>query len=502
MIRCADRSRTREELLDRAARMAAGLSELGVQPGDRVAIVLRNEIEFVEVSIGIALLGAIPVPVNWHWKGAELGYLLTDCDAKVAFVHTDLLPVVHGALAQPIPLVEVRPSEALLRAYRLPESPAPTELELESWLARQTASVDAPAAPPLSVIYTSGTTGQPKGILRQPMTPEQGQLATERIFRAFGLSPELSTLVPAPMYHSAPNAHALFAASANLDLTIMPRFTPEEFLATIERNGVNHSQVVPTMFVRLLQLPESVRRGYDVSSLKSVVHAAAPCAPEVKRQMIDWWGPIILEYYGGSETGTVVACDSQEWLTHPGTVGKALPGCDVKIYREDGTEAATGEFGEIYVNPGAAWPDFTYIGNDAKRRGMERDGYVTIGDGGWLDQDGFLYLGDRLSDMVISGGVNIYPAEIEQLLISLPGVRDVAVFGIPDPDFGEVLAAHVDTDPASGLTEDDIREHVRANLAGYKVPKVVVLDRDLPREESGKLFKRRIRDRYRTQPTA
>jgi long-chain acyl-CoA synthetase len=304
------------------------------------------------------------------------------------------------------------------------------------------------------------------------------------------------------MYHSAPNAHALFAASANLDLTIMPRFTPEEFLATIERNGVNHSQVVPTMFVRLLQLPESVRRGYDVSSLKSVVHAAAPCAPEVKRQMIDWWGPIILEYYGGSETGTVVACDSQEWLTHPGTVGKALPGCDVKIYREDGTEAATGEFGEIYVNPGAAWPDFTYIGNDAKRRGMERDGYVTIGDGGWLDQDGFLYLGDRLSDMVISGGVNIYPAEIEQLLISLPGVRDVAVFGIPDPDFGEVLAAHVDTDPASGLTEDDIREHVRANLAGYKVPKVVVLDRDLPREESGKLFKRRIRDRYRTQPTA
>jgi long-chain acyl-CoA synthetase len=502
MIRCADRSRTREELLDRAARMAAGLSELGVQPGDRVAIVLRNEIEFVEVSIGIALLGAIPVPVNWHWKGAELGYLLTDCDAKVAFVHTDLLPVVHGALAQPIPLVEVRPSEALLRAYRLPESPAPTELELESWLVRQTASVDAPAAPPLSVIYTSGTTGQPKGILRQPMTPEQGQLATERIFRAFGLSPELSTLVPAPMYHSAPNAHALFAASANLDLTIMPRFTPEEFLATIERNGVNHSQVVPTMFVRLLQLPESVRRGYDVSSLKSVVHAAAPCAPEVKRQMIDWWGPIILEYYGGSETGTVVACDSQEWLTHPGTVGKALPGCDVKIYREDGTEAATGEFGEIYVNPGAGWPDFTYIGNDAKRRGMERDGYVTIGDGGWLDQDGFLYLGDRLSDMVISGGVNIYPAEIEQLLISLPGVRDVAVFGIPDPDFGEVLAAHVDTDPASGLTEDDIREHVRANLAGYKVPKVVVLDRDLPREESGKLFKRRIRDRYRTQPTA
>jgi long-chain acyl-CoA synthetase len=483
-------------LLDRASRIAAGLSELGVAQGERVAIVLRNEIEFVETSIGIALLGAIPVPVNWHWKGAELGYLLTDCDARAAFVHTDLLPVVRGALARPIPLVEVRPSEALLRAYRLAQPPSPTGLELESWLSGRTDRVDAAATPPLSVIYTSGTTGQPKGILRQPMTPEQGQQATERLFRAFGLAPDLPTLVPAPMYHSAPNAHALFATAAGCDLTIMPRFTPEEFLATVERNGIAHSQVVPTMFVRLLQLPESVRLGHDVSSLKAVVHAAAPCAPEVKRQMIDWWGPIILEYYGGSETGTVVACDSKEWLSHPGTVGKALPGCDIKIYRGDGTEAGVGEFGEIYLSPGPSWPDFTYIGNDAKRRGMERDGYVTIGDGGWLDQDGYLYLGDRLSDMVISGGVNIYPAEIEQELITLPGVRDVAVFGIPDPDMGEALAAHVDTDPSSGLTEDNIRDHVRANLAGYKVPKVVVLDRDLPREESGKLFKRRIRATY------
>jgi long-chain acyl-CoA synthetase len=212
--------------------------------------------------------------------------------------------------------------------------------------------------------------------------------------------------------------------------------------------------------------------------------------------MIDWWGPIIVEYYGGTESGCIVFCTSEEWLAHPGTVGKALPGCDVKIIREDGTEADVGESGEVFLNPGDAWPDFTYIGNDEKRRSIERDGYISVGDGGRLDADGYLYLTDRISDMVISGGVNIYPAEIEKFLITVPGIRDVAVFGIPDEGLGEVLAAHVDTDPDSGLTEDDVRAAVADNLAKYKVPKVVVIDHDLPREESGKLFKRKIRARY------
>jgi long-chain acyl-CoA synthetase len=497
VIRCADRTRTRDELLARAARIAAGLGELGIQRGDRVAIVLRNDIEFIEASLGAALAGMIPVPVNWHWRGTELGHLLTDSDAKLAFVHTDLLPAVREAVSSAIPIMEVRPSEALRAAYRLPDLPEPSELELESWLAEHPAPIDAPLTPPLSVIYTSGTTGKPKGILRQPMTPEQSQSSTKRIFDAFGLTPGQSTLVPAPMYHSAPNVHALFAVAAGHDLTIMPRYSPEEFLATIERNRIQHTQMVPTMFVRLLQLPEERRRSYDLSSLASVVHAAAPCAPDIKRQMIEWWGPIIREYYGSSETGTVVGCDSKEWLEHPGTVGRALPGCDVKILDETGAEVRVGEYGEIFVSPGTKeWPSFTYIGNQAARDEMERDGYLTAGDGGWLDADGFLYLGDRIKDMVISGGVNIYPAEIEQCLITLPGVRDVAVLGIPDPDYGESLAAHVDTDPDSGLTEDDIRAHVRENLAGYKVPKVVVIDRELPREESGKLYKRRIRERY------
>jgi long-chain acyl-CoA synthetase len=496
-IRCGDRSRTRDEALQRAARIAAGLSRLGVQPGDRVAVVLRNDIEFLEVSIGIGQLGAIPVPVNWHWKGTELGYLLSDSGATAAFVHRDLAPVVAEVLGTPIPVIEVVPSAALREAYRLPDDlPATGPLELESWLADQDGDAPPAQPPPLSVIYTSGTTGLPKGILRKPMDAELGDKVRQRLFECFGLELSHRTLVPAPLYHSAPNVHALFAVAAGLDLTIMPRFDPTEFLRLVQDHRIEHVQLVPTMFVRLLKLPEDVRSSFDLSSLDSVVHAAAPCPPEVKRQMIDWWGPIVREYYGGSETGPVVACTSEEWLAHAGTVGKPVPGCGIKIYTEDGVEAATGEFGEVYIDLGLDWPDFTYIGNDAKRRAMERDGLISLGDGGWLDEDGFLHLSDRINDMVISGGVNIYPAEIEQCLIGLPGVRDAAVFGIPDADYGEALAAHVDTDPASGLTEDDLRAHVRANLANYKVPRVVVLDRELPREDSGKLFKRRIRARY------
>jgi long-chain acyl-CoA synthetase len=498
VIRCGERIRSHDEVRDRAGRIAAGLAGLGVRAGDRVAVVLRNEIEFVETSVGIGQLGAVPVPVNWHWKGSELGYLLDDCDAKAAFVHSDLVPVVRDATDRPVPIIEVRLSDALCEAYRLTgdSDGAAADFELEELVAAHPAPATAAGGSPLSVIYSSGTTGQPKGVLRQPMGDEQRTAAVERIFIAFGLRPGMSTLVPAPMYHSAPNAHALFAVAGGCDLTIMPKFTPRAFLETVQRRSIQHTQVVPTMFVRMLQLPDDERLGYDVSSLVSAVHAAAPCPPEAKRRMIDWWGPIILEYYGGTESGCVVSCTSQEWLAHEGTVGRALPGCDVKIVLEDGSEAPAGTSGEIYLNPGDAWPDFTYIGNDEKRRSIDRGGFITLGDGGLLDEDGFLYLTDRISDMVISGGVNIYPVEIEKFLITVPGIRDVAVFGIPDPDLGEILAAHVDTDPESGLTEDDIRDRVRENLAGYKVPRHVVIDRDLPREESGKLFKRKIRARY------
>jgi long-chain acyl-CoA synthetase len=297
------------------------------------------------------------------------------------------------------------------------------------------------------------------------------------------------------MYHSAPNAFALGSAIRLVDQTLMPRFEAEELLRIIEARRVTTVQMVPTMFVRLLQLPEATRARYDLSSLEVVVHAAAPCPPEVKRAMIDWLGPIVTEYYGSTETGPVVHCTSEEWLAHPGTVGKPVEGATVKVYDPDGNELGPGEPGDVYVRLDVV-PDFTYRGDDAKRASVERDGLITAGDVGYLDAEGFLHLNDRRNDMVIAGGVNIYPAEIEACLHTLKGVRDCAVFGIPDERMGEALAAYVDADPAANLTAEAVREHVDRNLARYKVPRVVEFRDDLPREDSGKVFKRLLKEPY------
>lgn len=496
-IRSGDSVRPIAEVQERAARLAGALRAYGVRPGDRVAIILRNEIAFLEASVAAGAAGAVPVPVNWHWTGDDLAYLLADSGSGVAFVHTDLLPAVEAAAPSGMRIVEVPPAPELVEAYDLTPAqagPTGTHPALDDVIAGFEPLSEPPGESQSGMIYTSGTTGRPKGILRDPMGPEQTLEMAQLVFRYFGLTPGLRTMVPAPMYHTAPNTHALLAVAMGCDLTTMPRFDPEDFLRVVEANRIEHVQTVPTMFVRLLRLPKDVRERYDLSSLKAVVHAAAPCPPEVKRAMIDWLGPIVLEYYGGSETGIVVACNSTEWLAHPGTVGRAIDGAGVRVLGDGDRPLPAGEVGEVYLKPPPVWPNFTYLGADAKRKAMEREGYLTVGDMGYLDDDGFLYLTDRRNDMVISGGVNIYPAEIEACLIGLEGVRDAAVFGIPDPDYGEALAAHVEADP--GVTEEAVRAHVRAHLAGYKVPKVVVFEEHLPREDSGKLFKRRLREPY------
>jgi long-chain acyl-CoA synthetase len=498
-IHCGGRSQPLSALHLRAVGLAGGLKSLGVGQGDRVAVVLRNDIAFLEVSIAVGLLGASPVPVNWHWKGDELAYLLTDSGSKVVFAHTDLVPGVEAVLPPGVVIIEVAVAPDLAASYGLPDSvsqPTGRHAIYETWLLDQEPVLTPPDSPPLSVIYTSGTTGRPKGIIRTPATAEDRVAGVQTLMTRLGFAPGCRTMVPAPMYHTAPNVHAIAAVVLGMDLTVLPRFDPEDFLRVIDEHKIDHIQMVPTMFVRLLQLSEEVRAKYDVSSLQTVVHAAAPCPVEVKRQMIDWLGPVVTEYYGGSETGIAVWCDSAEWLAHPGTVGHPVDGSDIRVVGGDGEAVPTGEVGVVYIKPANNWPDFTYIGDDDKRRGMELAGYLTVGDMGRLDADGYLYLTDRANDMVISGGVNIYPAEIENVLYSLDGVRDVAVFGIPDEEYGEALAAHVDVDPAVGLTEHDVRAFVRERLAGYKVPKVVVFDDNLPREESGKLFKRRLRDTY------
>jgi long-chain acyl-CoA synthetase len=479
--------------------VAGGLKALGVGAGDRVALVLRNDIAFLEVSVGVGLVGAAPVPVNWHWKGDELEYLLTDSASSVVFAHSDLVPGVEAVLPPGASIIEVEIPEDLAAAYGMTAaagSPTGRHPSFDSWLSEQQPVLEPAGSQPHSVIYTSGTTGRPKGIIRTNGSPEERMAGVGTLMQRLGFAPGCRTMVPAPLYHTAPNVHAIAAVVLGMDLTVLPRFDPEEFLRVIQAHRVDHIQMVPTMFVRLLQLPEAVRSRYDLSSLRTVVHAAAPCPVDVKRQMIEWFGPIITEYYGGSETGIAVWCDSKEWLAHPGTVGHPVDGSDIRIIDDDGGDVAVGEVGVVYIRPADNMPDFTYIGDDAKRDGMEREGYLTVGDVGRLDADGYLYLTDRASDMVISGGVNIYPAEIENVLYELDGVRDVAVFGIPDAEYGEALAAHVDADPAVRLDADTVQRFVRERLAGYKVPKVVVFDDNLPREESGKLFKRRLREPY------
>lgn len=406
-VHSGDRDLDYAELRLRAARIAAGLGTLGVGSGDRVAIVLRNEPAFLEASIAAALAGAVPVPVNWHWKGDELGYVLSNSDSKVVFVHSDLLAQVEPSLPEGLTVIEVVPPAEVARSYGLSEAqtaPSGRHPLLDSWLERHDPIGEVAAAPPMSVIYTSGTTGRPKAILRSTPAPEATAKLLAGVMDAFGLAAGMRTLIPAPLYHTAPNIHATFAAALGLDLTLMPRFDAEQLLALVQARAIDHIQMVPTMFVRLLALPEATRSRYDLSSLRAVVHAAAPCPQDVKRRMIDWLGPIVLEYYGGSEVGPVVACDSAGWLAHPGTVGAPIDGADVRVHGPGGEVLAAGEVGEIYLKPPPYWPQFTYIGDEAKRRGIERDGYLTVGDVGYVDKDGYVFLTDRASDMVISGG--------------------------------------------------------------------------------------------------
>ncbi len=482
-VRCGSSEASYPELFGAALRASSGFAELGIGAGDRVALLLRNSLEFLQASIATVPLGASAVPINWHWRGEEIAHVLADSGAKALVMHADLWPAIEGRVPAGVALVSVGPGEV------------PGAIHWDEWLAGLEPWQEAPEAAPVSIIYTSGTTGKPKGVVRAPSSEEKREETRAMLAEVFQLGEGERTVIPAPLYHTAPNVYALACALLGIDMTIMERFDPEEFLRIVQERRVTVVQMVPTMFVRLLAAPQEVRDSYDVSSLRWVVHAAAPCPPDIKRQMIDWLGPIVAEYYGGTETGPVTYCTSEEWLAHPGTVGRPLANARVRVIGEDGEELPAGESGEIYVWLDA-FPDFTYEGDEEKRRSIERDGLVSVGDIGYLDEEGFLYLNDRRSYMVISGGVNIYPAEIEACLLALEGVRDCAVFGIPDEEFGEALAAHVELDDGASLAEDDVRAHVRAGLAGYKTPKIVVFEDSLPREDSGKIFKRRLREPY------
>jgi long-chain acyl-CoA synthetase len=495
------RTLAREALAANAARAATGMAALGIGEDDAVALVLRNDFAFFEAAQAAALIGAYAVPVNWHFTAEEAGYIFRDCGAKLVLLHADLLERIAAAIPADVPVLIVKTPPEIADAYAIaPEHCAvpPGHQAWDDWLAGH-APWTAPAKPMrANIIYTSGTTGRPKGVRRAPATtPEVQQRLARTMAQVFGIRPgeTIRAAITGPLYHAAPNAFARASLREAQCIVLQPRFDAEELLQLIERHRLTHLHMVPTMFVRLLKLPEAVKRRFDLSSLRFVVHGAAPCPPEVKREMIAWWGPVINEYYGGTETGGAISHTAAEALKKPGTVGRPIEGAAVKIIDAAGRVVGVNEVGEIYVRV-AGNPDFTYQGLPEQRREIEREGFITLGDIGYLDADGYLFLCDRARDMVISGGVNIYPAEIESVLVTMPGVRDCAVFGIPDEEYGESLCAHIEVDEGAMLSAEGIKTFLRRHLAGYKVPKRIEFCQALPREDSGKIYKRKLRAPY------
>jgi long-chain acyl-CoA synthetase len=484
-----DGARIPAAVLEERVRRSVGLLRAqGVGAGDVVALMLHNHPVLVELMLALRRMGAIWCPVNWHFKADELAYVLRDSGARLFVAEPALLTALHAALPPGLPVFAAGDADAGDAAGRWPRWEA----------ARDAAAPDTaePAAPRGPMLYTSGTTGRPKGIRREPATPAQSAALLDRLRACYGLEPGMRALLVAPWYHSAPNSFVLGVAQTDgATLLIERRFDAERTLQLIAEHRLTHAYLVPTMYVRMLRLPDAVKRRHDLSSMRFVSSTGSPCPPEVKRAMIDWWGPVFHESYGASELGYMTCADSHDALARPGTAGRALAHVGLAILDAEGRPQPAGTPGLIYVRQ-HEMADFSYQGNDAARRAMERDGFLTMGDIGYLDDDGYLFIVDRQADLVISGGVNIYPVEIEQVLLGMPGVADCAVFGIPHAEYGEALAAALQLQPGAQLTAEEVRAWVRAHLAGYKVPAEVTFHEALPREDTGKIFKRHLRAPY------
>ena len=474
--------RSGAEIDRRAAKLAGGLARLGVADGDTVAVMLRNDPAFVDIIQGCRIAGAWYCQINWHFKRDEAGFILGDCGAKVLFIQPDLLAAIDGAVPPGVRVVTV--------------AHAPGDIaEFENWLAAQAPYAGAPRTPRGHMAYTSGTTGRPKGVRRLPPTPEQQALSAQVTKEALGIYPGVRSLLSAPLYHSAPSSFAQQSLLQGSLMVLEEKFDAEATLALIERHRIDTVYLVPVMYVRLLRLPPEVRSRYDLSSLSFVASTGSPCAPDVKKAMIDWLGPVIHESYASSETGYITVMSPQDAARKPGSAGRPVGRAEIRIFDDNGRELPAGEIGTIFAHQ-PAYSDFSYHGNEAARRAVGRDGLVSVGDMGYLDDEGFLYVCDRASDMVISGGVNIYPAEIEHVLITLPGIIDCAVVGIPDEEYGEALAAQVVAEAGVTLDAEAIRNALGERIAGYKVPRRIDIVDSLPRDDNGKVVKRRIRDAY------
>ncbi len=480
--------------LDAAAnRLSHVMRRAGLAPGDHVAICMENHDRYFEIVWGCHYAGLVYTCASSRLTSHELEYIINDCGARVYITSTykaeQAAEIVAGT-----PNVEMRLMlDGVIDGYDSYE---------DAVAAAPATPLDEARVAGLDMLYSSGTTGMPKGVAREfPNTPLEGTPGgvMPLLQLLFGFDDTKRYLSPAPFYHAAPLRFCLAVHAIGATVVAMEHFDAEQYLQLVEEHQITHSQVVPTMFIRMLKLPDDVRTKYDVSSLECVIHAAAPCPIPVKQQMIEWFGPVIKEYYAGSEGNGFVFCDSEAWLAHPGTVGSPI-GCVLHIVDEDGEEVPQGESGTIYFEGGA---QFEYHNDPEKTKSSRHPkGWSTLGDVGYLDEDGFLYLTDRKAYMIISGGVNIYPQEAENLLVTHPKVIDVAVFGVPNDDFGEEVKAVVQpvtmpaTDGEAAELSAELIRFCRSELADVKCPRSIDFRDELPRHPTGKLYKRLLKDEY------
>jgi long-chain acyl-CoA synthetase len=485
-ILSAEGDRSYGELNSETNRLARVLAAAGLVPGDAVALLCSNRPEFVEAYLACTRAGYRCTPINWHLTGEEVGYIVGNCEAK-AF------------------LADARIADAAIEAARLaPEARVRLAIggaiegfeRYEDALAGASpADLDEPVLG-VSMLYTSGTTGRPKGVYRKAVAA--GSLAAP-LAKTAAFRPEDDLAInTGPLYHAAPLAiNLLFPLNLGVGVVLMDRWSPEETLRLVEQHGITHTHMVPTMFHRLLQLPEDKRARHDLSTLRWIIHGAAPCPPHVKQRMIDWLGPVVYEYYAASEGGGTFI-EPEEWVRKPGSVGQAIEGRLVEIHDDEGASLPTGEVGTVYFKA----PDtnrFEYYKAPEKTESAYRGDHFTMGDRGYFDDDGYLFLTGRSSETIISGGVNIYPAEIDAVLLQHPAVADVAVVGVPNEEWGEEVKAVVQlADPAAAddALAVELLEHCRQELAHYKCPRSVDFAADLPRLPTGKIVRRLVREPY------
>ncbi len=469
-----------EGLEHRGRRLANAIRSLGLGENDVVAILSPNRLEWAELALGNARAGTRYVPLNWHCTVPELTALLVDSGARLLIVDSAHLDAGREAAT----------ASGVEHVIEL-------GAEYDAW--RDAASDDLLPEGRLGVAlqYTGGTTGPSRGVVRPDTHGTVSQYADlhGRWARLTGMTREGHALLCTPAYHALGGAILRSALVVGLPLTILDKWDPEQVLRTIEDHCITATAMVPTQFVRLLKLDTAIRDRYDLSSLQWVLHTAAPCPVWAKHEMIEWFGPVIVELYGSSEGAGPFICTSEEWLERPGTVGRPRGGMEVFIVGEAGEDLPPGEVGTIYVRRADGAPE--YHGDPEKTAAMQLpDGRFTVGDLGWLDDDGFLFLADRRVDLVLTGGSNVYPAEIEAALSEHPSVGDVAAFGVPDPDLGQVVMAVVEPAPDREVDRAELTEHCRSRLASYKVPRYIEVVDTLPREASGKLKKRLLREQY------